>query len=233
VPFGILLRRGLVETLPAGAAAAVEPVGRRLAWIAALGIAMLAGSTTATYVLDYLTTYATATLHMPTRIGFLATIAVGLTGVLADPIGGLLSDRFGRKPVMMLPWVVLLLVTLPGFVLLARLRTAGMLVGMAVVLEAATDIASAAVLVAVTESMPVRIRAGSLGVIYAVAISVFGGSTQFTVAWLTRLTHSPLAPAWYMTGCVAVSLVAMVVLPETAPGKRRRGAGWHEAGPTG
>ncbi len=68
----------------------------------------------------------------------------------------------------------------------------------------------------VTESMPAAIRGRSTGLIYAVAISVFGGSTQFTVAWLTALTHSPMAPAWYATGIVAMSLVASLFLPKKA-----------------
>lgn len=60
-------------------------------------------------------------------------------------------------------------------------------------------------LVAVTESLPAHVRSGGLGMIYAVAISVFGGSTQFVVAWLTQLTGNPLAPAWYMIGAENVS----------------------------
>ena len=190
----------------------------------------LSGGTTASYVMDYLTTYATDTLHMATRTGFLATIFVGLAGVIADPISGWLSDRYGRKPTMMIPWTILMLITLPGFFLLSHYRTSGMLVGMTIALTVATDIATASVLVAVTESLPARIRAGSLGLVYAFAISIFGGSTQFTVAGLTKLTHSPLAPAWYMTVCVAFALMAMVALPETAPVKlaqiaRKRVAG--------
>ena len=70
---------------------------------------------------------------------------------------------------------------------------------------------------AVTEGLPHRSRSGALALIYALAISVFGGSTQFTVAFLTRLTHSPLAPAWYMTGMVGLSLIAMAFLRESAP----------------
>ena len=220
VPFGLILRRELAETLPPHAPAPGEAhMTRRIWWLAALGIAMLAGGTTASYVMDYLTTYATDTLHMATRTGFLATIFVGLGGVIADPIGGWLSDRYGRKPTMMIPWTILMLITLPGFFLLSHFRTGGVLVGVTIAMTVSADIATSSALVAVTESLPARIRAGSLGLVYAFAISIFGGSTQFTVAGLTKLTHSPLAPAWYMTVCVAIALMAMVALPETAPVK--------------
>jgi MHS family citrate/tricarballylate:H+ symporter-like MFS transporter len=224
VPFGLLLRRDLAETLPPKttdqpAAAPAMPLG--LARVAAFGLVMLAGGTTVSYVLDYLTTYATSTLHMATKVGFLATIFLGLTGVVFDPVGGWLSDRFGRKRTMLVPWITLLLITLPGFFLLSTLRTTGVLIGLAITLTIAASLATTSVLVSVTESIPARIRAGSLGLIYALAISVFGGSTQFTVAWLTGLTHNPLAPAWYMSVCVALALVAMIALPETAPGLAR------------
>jgi MFS family permease len=158
---------------------------------------------------------------MATSVGFLATIFLGLTGVIVDPIAGWLSDRFGRKRMMLTPWITLLLITVPGFFLLSTLRTTGVLIGLSIVLTIAASLTQASVLVSITESIPARVRAGAMGLIYAFAISIFGGSTQFTVAWLTGLTHNPLAPAWYMSACVAIALVAMIALPETAPGRAK------------
>jgi predicted MFS family arabinose efflux permease len=220
-----MLRRGLAETLHAGEAGhAPEPAATLpLPALVAISLAILAGGTTVSYVLDYLTTFATETLHLSNSVGFLAPIAIGVCGVIADPIGGWLSDRFGRKPVMLLPQALLLAVTLPAFGLLIHQRSAAMLVAMTVLLQFTASIAGASVLTAVTEGLPRRIRCGALGLIYAFAISIFGGSTQFNVALLTGLTHSPLAPAWYMSVGVAVSLLAMLFLPESAPVKLERG----------
>ena len=75
-----------------------------------LGLSMLAAATTTNYVLDYMTTYANATLGMPERLALGAKVMVGLCGLVCDPLSGWLSDRIGRKPVMVVPWVVLLLV---------------------------------------------------------------------------------------------------------------------------
>jgi hypothetical protein len=76
-----------------------------------------------------------------------------------------------------------------------------------------------AVLVHITEDFPARIRSGALAIVYALAISIFGGSTQFMVAWLTGITSNPLAPAWYMAGAALIGVVAMAFARETAPSK--------------
>jgi MFS family permease len=217
VPFGLILRRELAETLHAGPSGpdAEDPphVGR----VVTLGLMMLAGGTIVTYGLTYLNTYSISTLHMATKSGFLSTIAIGLAGLVCDVLGGWLSDKFGRKRIMIAPWFLLLILIIPGFNLLSAYRTVGVLVGMTLLLQSAHSIATSSVLVSVTESLPRRIRCGSLGLIYAMAISTFGGTAQFMVAWLTRVTGNPLAPAWYMTGAVVLGLIAMLLMPETAP----------------
>ena len=228
IPFGLLLRRSLPETLHETPHLTDDPPplvkGAGLWRLAILGVFMLAGGTTVTYVLNYLTTYATVSLHMPASVGFVATIVQGVCGLIFGPASGLLSDRFGRKPVMMLPWTVLLIVTTPAFWLLTQHRSVGMLAAMTATLAVAASLATPPILAALTEVLPRNARAGGVGLIYAVAIGIFGGATQFNVAALTALTQSNLAPAWYMTGGVAVALVAMLLFPESAPHKRKTAA---------
>jgi MHS family citrate/tricarballylate:H+ symporter-like MFS transporter len=59
---------------------------------------------------------------------------------------------------------------------------------------------------------------------YAVAISLCGGTTQFAIKALTDLTRSPLTPAWYMTGAVLLGGIAMALMHETAPVTQERNA---------
>ncbi len=217
IPIGLILRRTLGETLQPPRHPGDVPTIRSYGRVAAAGLALLAAATTTNYLLNYMTTYAGSTLGMPARIAFGATAIVGLCGVVCDPLGGWLSDRFGRKPIMIIPWVCLAVAVFPCFLLLERERT-GLALYIACGLLASTSTLSSTVsLVAVTESLPHRVRSGALAIIYALSISVFGGSTQFLVAWLTRLTGNPLAPAWYMIGGVIVGGAALIVMPETAP----------------
>jgi hypothetical protein len=130
-----------------------------------------------------------ATLGMSAKTAFSATAVVGLSGVICDPLGGWLSDRFGRKPVMILPWLVLALTVFPAFVLLDRLRSGAALYGACPVLGSISTLSSATIIVAITEALPARVRSGGIAPIYAFAISVFGGSAQFTVGRTSIRPH--------------------------------------------
>jgi MFS transporter, MHS family, citrate/tricarballylate:H+ symporter len=217
IPIGLVLRRTLVETLQPLETVGDVPKLRSYRRVAAAGLALLAAATTTSYLLSYMTTYASSTLGMPASIAFGATVIVGLGGVICDPLGGWLSDKFGRKPTMIIPWLCQAIVVFPCFALLDRERSGSALYIACGVLAFASTLAGSAVVIAVTESLPHRVRSGALAIIYALSISIFGGSTQFIVAWLTRATGNPLTPAWYMTGGVIIGLIAVCIMPESAP----------------
>jgi len=221
IPFAFVLRRSLHETLIAPAAAEHDNAGAAgYARVAVLGVILLSAATTNNYVLEYMTTYASNTLGMSAAVSFGATAAIGASGLVCDTLGGWLSDRWGRKPVMVIPWLLLIVAIYPSFWLLEQLRTRTALLTMSAVLNGIQTLSSATIIVAITESLPKRVRSGAIALIYALAISVFGGSTQFLVTWIIQVTGNPLAPAWHMLGAVAIGLTAMLQLPETAPARR-------------
>jgi MFS transporter, MHS family, citrate/tricarballylate:H+ symporter len=219
IPAGFILRRTLNETLhaPTQANEAVAPKGYRR--FVVLGLILLATATTTNYLLEYMTTYANVTLGMSSKVAFGATAIIGLSGLICDSLGGWLSDRFGRKLILIVPWVFLLLAVFPSFWLLERLRTATALYTVCALLGGISTLSSATIIVAITESLPRKVRSGGIAIIYALSISVFGGSTQFFVTWLIQKTGNPLAPAWYMFSGVVIGLIALLQLPETAPVK--------------
>lgn len=219
VPFGLILRRSLVETLDPEARQTplkkADLTGFRV--LIALSFITLASGTITAYVFNYLTTYANSILHMPTTTAFSATIATGLVGVTIDPLGGWLSDRFGRKTMMIWPWLALAFLVWPAFWAIGHFRSGLVLVLATLAMTVPASISGAANLILITESLPLRIRASSLAIVYALAISMFGGTTQYVVTWLTDIFKDPLMPAFYMTFAVILGWLAMLFMKESAP----------------
>lgn len=219
VPVGLMLRRALPETLteaaPASPAASGDAHWRSR--VAVLGFGMLASATVIGYVQDYFTTYAADTLGMSPQLAFLATLVSALAMMCCDPLGGWLSDRIGRRPVMLGATALLAACTYPAFLAIVRSHSAAVLYGACALLGILTGLNQGPVVAALSESLPPRVRAGTLSLVYALAIAVFGGSTQFVIKWLLHLSGSPLAPGWYMLAAALLGLASMSLLPESAP----------------
>jgi MFS transporter, MHS family, citrate/tricarballylate:H+ symporter len=218
VPFGLMMRRRLPETFhPSDARKGGRNSLRPHLWLASVGLILLASGTIGTYTTDYMTTYAIATLHMRANVAFAATIVVGLSGVTFDLVSGALSDRIGRKPMMLIPAVLLFLSILPAFRMITRYHTTAALLGATALMSSLSCLAQGPTIIWLTESLPAAIRSSSLAVVYALAIAIFGGTTQYVVTWLIKLTGNPVAPAWYWTAAAIMGLVAMAATRESAP----------------
>ncbi len=224
VPFGLWARRNLPETLETpterGVALAMARPYRRLI---ALGLVMLTAGTVGSYTIGYMTTYALDTLKLPAQASFGVTIVSGLSFIISQTLAGWWCDLYGRKPVMIVPGVLLLLSIFPGFLLIEHYRTAEVLYAAQFVMVFFAGASSVPAIVAIAELLPKPIRSGAVATVYALAISIFGGSTQFVIKALLYWTHNPLAPAWYWAGAMALGLVAMAAMPESAPIKRGKG----------
>jgi MFS family permease len=180
------------------------------------GLALIAASTVSTYVFSYITTYAFRTLHMAAGVSLAATVVSGTCGLAGGLIGGLLSDRLGRRALMIWPRVVFLLCTWPAFFLLVRNHDAVTLLGATAVITFTSALSTSAVLVSISESLRKEVRVLGMGAVYATAVAVFGGTTQPVIAALIEYTGDPLSPAWYMIGFTVLGLVASVLTHETA-----------------
>jgi len=236
VPFGLAMRRTLPETLERAAApesamklatGTLPSRGRARPYvgIVILGLMMLTAGTIGSYTLSYMTTYALDTLHLPATISFGLIILNGGVSMVFEAASGWLSDRFGRKPVMIVPGVLLVLSILPCFWVIAHLRSVWALYGAETVMAVFAAVSSVPVIVTITETLPPAIRSGAVATIYAFAISIFGGSTQFVIQLLIHRTGNPLAPAYYWTCAAVVGLIAMILVTESAPAKRPQGTG--------
>jgi MFS family permease len=220
VPLGLRLRRTLVETLPASSEAdkATTP-NRMIILLAAAGLFIIAGATISNYTLEYLTTYAQSTLHMAVPTAFAATIILGVIGVFGDLAGGWLADRFGPKRVLVGPWMLLIVLIVPVFHILNQTRTASALLASTAILTLFHILGSTPAVLLFVQALPARVRAGATGIVYALAIAFFGGTTQLFETLLIRWTNNPVAPGWYMMAAVIVALAGALLIPE--PPKER------------
>jgi MFS family permease len=229
VPFVLFVRRSLPETLSeAERSAPRSPASVHLKASARpmiLGLLILGGGTISTYVGTYMATFAQNTLHMTPAASLAASILpypVGIGGVL---LGGWLSDRLGRRPVMIWPSLLYLLMILPVFHWIVAAHDPWILaIGMST-LAVPSTIATGAFYPALAESLPASIRGSGFACVYAIAIAIFGGTTQLIVTWLIHVTGNPTAPAWYLAAATLVGLIARALFLESAPGRSASPAG--------
>jgi MFS family permease len=219
IPIALFLRREMPETgEPRSPASAAKPMTAQLLahkGLLVISVLVILGGTVSTYVANYLTTYAIATLHFPPSTALSATLVAGASTFLFALLGGWLCDRYGRRRVMLWPRLVLTLIAWPAFLLLDRHPGLTTLYATAIALTALTAISSTASLVAIPELLPRAIRATGLSIAYAIGVSLFGGTTQLIVTWLIGVTKDPASPAWYVALTSVITLAAMWVMPES------------------
>lgn len=224
LPFGLWMRRTLPETISheEHVAAHVESSShavqaRRHIRVIVLALMILASGTISTYVTQYMTTYAKNTLHVSSSLAFAVSLVSNGLQIIGALYGGWLADRFGRKPIMVWPQLAVLVLTYPTFLWIVQdPGMSSLLIGFGI-LSFIGSLPFTAFYANFTEALPQNIRGGVFATIYAVAIAAFGGTAQLVVTWLLHVSGDPLAPSWYLLLAAIVGLVAMGLMPETAP----------------
>ncbi|WP_030897423.1 MULTISPECIES: MFS transporter [unclassified Streptomyces] len=221
---GFWIRQGAQETRSAEQRQAPRPglfeALRRHPRESLLICGITAGGTIAYYTwTSYLPTYAELNAGIEKSDALLAgTISLAFFALL-QPLGGLLSDRFGRRPLLLFFGLGFALLTVP---LLHTLRDsfAGLLLvscaGM-VLLTGFTSISAAVN----AEVFPPRVRAAGIGFPYSLTVALFGGTAPYVGTLFKELGHSGLFP-WYVAVLCLLSSIVYLRLPETAHAPLRR-----------
>jgi MHS family alpha-ketoglutarate permease-like MFS transporter len=131
-----------------------------------------------------------------------------------QPVVGAISDRVGRRPVLMAFGILGTLLTVPILTAIGNVTSAwtAFLLIMAALLIVSGYTAINAVVKA--ELFPTRIRAMGVGFPYAVTVALFGGTAEYVALYLKSIGHET-AFYWYVTGCIAVSLAVYVLMRDT------------------
>jgi MFS transporter, MHS family, proline/betaine transporter len=222
-PIGFYMRRNLEETPEfvsergAGLAAQMSPtIGAfasyklRMFW----AFLMTLGGTASFYVLYIvMPTYAIRTLHLGVAASLVAPLVGGAASLTGAPIGGILADRFGRKPPMLITVGLLVILVLPAFAWLAADPSVGRMAQLEFVLSLLLGAYGGSAATAMADLFPVGVRATGLTISYNVGVGVFGGFAPLVVTWLVEVTGSPLAPAYYDLAGLVLALIAILALP--------------------
>jgi MFS family permease len=220
VPVGYFLRNKLEDTAEAApevkSTQIVSSVLFRYTGTTLLCVMVLIPGTVTVYVNNYMTSYALTILHLPITLSISINMAVGATMMVAALVSGMLSDRFGRKPVMLLPCLGLMLVAIPAFTWLSSSTGTLAVFAVPILLATLTGLHVGGVISGVPEAFPKAIRSTGVSMTYALAATVFGGSTQFVVTWLLSATGNPTSPAWWIVGACVIGLCGMLMFKETA-----------------
>ncbi|MDE2577207.1 MAG: MFS transporter [Hyphomicrobiales bacterium] len=223
IPIGLWLRSALHESH----ANEDSPETRNVAPVARVfsdhlgkliaGIGMVVGGTAANaIVVLYMATYAVKQLGLAPASALLAGCVAGLVTAIVAPLGGRLSDAYGRKRVAGFAYVLMILLIYPGFLLLNASPTLPTLLAVVVVLASLNASGGAPIIITLAEIFPVEVRATGMSLVYALGVAIFGGFGQFIVTWLIQASGNPIAPAWYVIACCIVTLVSLRFIPEMA-----------------
>jgi MFS transporter, MHS family, proline/betaine transporter len=165
-------------------------------------------------VFSYLPTYFIKTLHLSKTVAFVSiTMACVVAIVCILPLAAL-SDRIGRRPLLIGGTVAFALLAYPLFLLLNS-GSVGAAIAAHALLAAIESIYISVAVATGVELFTTRVRYSGFSIGYNVCVAVFGGTTPYMVAWLTGSTGNNQAPAFYVIVAAVVSLVTVLTLRET------------------
>ena len=222
-PVGYYLRKKVAET-PAFERAvetrAVERAPLRVAiheygvrMIQAFGLSIIGCIANFIFVV-YLVSYAITTMHLPPGAALACAVASGSVVVVLTPLVGALTDRVGRRPLILACALLNVAFDYPLFLLAIRGGTFQSLL-MALLCNAVFQALYTGTIPSIlAEMFPTRVRYTALSVSYGLAVVLFGGFAPLISTWLVDTTGNPFAPAFYvMTGGV-LSAIAILSMKE-------------------
>jgi MFS transporter, MHS family, citrate/tricarballylate:H+ symporter len=218
VPFLYWIRRSLEET-KAFAARKVHPtlaqIYETLAanWaIVVGGVAMVVMTTVSFYLITvYTPTFGRQVIGLTQSQSLVVTMAIAVSNFIWLPISGAVSDRIGRKPLLIIFSALAILTAYPALAWLVRAPTLGRMLTVELWLSVIYAWYNGAMVVALTEIVPATVRTAGFSLAYSLATTL-GGSSLAVSTWLIQHTGDKAAPGYWMAFAGICGLVATLAL---------------------
>ncbi|MBA1429362.1 MFS transporter [Pseudomonas fluorescens] len=219
IPFIFVLRRNLQET-EEFAKRKHRPTMREVMatlvknWTVVIGgMLMVAMTTTAFYLITvYAPTFGKTVLQLSTSDALLVTLLVAVSNFVWLPIGGILSDRFGRKPVLIAMTVLTVLTAYPALSYVVNAPSFAHMLETLLWFSFLYGMYNGAMIPALTEIMPVEVRVAGFSLAYSLATAVFGGFTPAISTWFIHITEDKASPAYWMMFAALCALCSTLAL---------------------
>jgi MHS family citrate/tricarballylate:H+ symporter-like MFS transporter len=219
VPFLFYIRRSLQETPAFQARKVHPPVGAVLRtlgrnWrIVGLGMLMVAMTTIAFYAITvYTPTFGKTVLRLSDTDSLIVTFCVAVSNLVWLPVMGALSDRIGRRPILLLFSGLTLVTAYPALAWLVAHPSFETMLGVLLWLSFLYGGYNGAMVVALTEIVPPEVRTAGFSLAYSLATALFGGMTPLVATWLIAETDNKAAPGLWLALGGACGLLATVVV---------------------
>jgi MHS family citrate/tricarballylate:H+ symporter-like MFS transporter len=219
VPFLYVLRRSLQETAEFQARrhhpATSEVFRSMLAnWKTVVaGMMMVAMTTTTFYLITvYTPTFGRAVLHLSTSDALVVTLLVGVSNFIWLPIGGAVSDRIGRRPLLLFVSALAIVTAYPALEWLAHAPSFLRMLTVLLYFSFFFGAYNGAMVAALTEVMPVEVRVAGFSLAFSLATALFGGFTPAVSTFLIEVTGDKAAPAYWLIFAALCGFFATLVL---------------------
>ncbi|SAL52374.1 major facilitator transporter [Caballeronia peredens] len=166
------------------------------------GMCLIAMTTTTFYFITvYTPTFGKTVLKLTTADSLIVTIVVAVSNFIWLPIGGTLSDRFGRRPVLSVITIMAVVTAYPTMSWLASAPSVSHLAAVLLLFSFYFGVYNGTATAALTEVMPEHVRVAGFSLAYSLATAVFGGLTPAISTYLIQMTRDPAAASYWL--CVA------------------------------
>lgn len=174
-------------------------------------------------ILSYMPSYLTETLDVGDTNALLVIVFTMVVMMAVITLVGSLTDRIGRKPVMLAGCVGFILLTYPAFMLLSLGSIFGTIAGL-LILGLLLVLILGTIGSMLPALFPTNVRYGALAIGYNISTSAFGGTAPFVATYLISVTGDNFVPAYYLIIAALVAFVPIVTSEETAGAPLRQTA---------